>query len=361
MNLTFLNSTLQAFRSFLFVPADVTRRGSHIRDCNDLKRVMIIAVMALVPSLLFGMYNTGLQHFRAIGTDAGFWLTFRYGFLQVLPLLVVSYAVGLGIEFGVAQARGHQVNEGYLVTGMLIPLIIPATTPLWMLAVAVAFAVIFGKELFGGTGMNIWNPALLCRAFLFFAYPTRMTGEKVWADGFSGATPLAALSQNAAQAQWPSLHDLFWGFTPGCVGETSVFCILLGAFLLLSTGVASWKTMTACLAGAVITSLGLNLCAPEGSYAAVPFYYQLLMGGFAFGCVFMVTDPVTGPQTETGKWIFGLLVGFFVIMLRLYNPGYPEGMMLAILLMNTFAPLIDHCVVAAHCRRRAKRFARYER
>lgn len=361
MKRDYLRSTRQAFQSFLFVPALTTRKGSHIRDCNDLKRVMIAVVLALVPCLLFGMYNTGLQHFISMGIEVGFWQTFWYGFIKVLPLLIVSYIVGLGIEFGVAQVRDHEVNEGYLVTGMLIPLIIPVTTPLWMLAIAVAFAVIFGKEIFGGTGMNIWNPALLCRAFLFFAYPAHMTGDEVWVDGVSGATTLSSLSQNASVSSVASISDLFWGFTPGCIGETSVFCILLGAALLIYTGVASWKTMISCLAGAIATSLLCNLFATAGSYAAVPFYYHILSGGFAFGCVFMITDPVTSPQTETGKWIFGFGVGIFVIVLRLFNPGFPEGMMLAILLMNTFAPLIDHCVVSAHCRRRLKKIGRYER
>lgn len=368
--LGWLHATYEAFESFLFVPDTVTRKGSHIRDCNDLKRVMITVVIALVPCLLFGMYNTGWQHFNALQTPVGFWPTFWYGFLHVLPLLLVSYIVGLGIEFTVAQWRGHQVNEGFLVTGMLIPLIVPVDIPLWMLAVGVAFAVIIGKELFGGTGMNIWNPALLCRAFLFFAYPSFMTGDQVWIaglrkgmvpiDGFSGATPLGQLSQGTDLTDLPALRDLFIGSIPGSVGETSVLCILLGAALLLYTGIASWKIMFSCTFGAVVVGLLANLLGPQGGYTAVPFYYHLLMGGFAFGTVFMATDPVSAPQTESGKWVYGFLIGSFTIVLRLFNPGYPEGMMLSILLMNTFAPLIDHCVVAVHTQRRLKRTRSYE-
>jgi Na+-transporting NADH:ubiquinone oxidoreductase subunit B len=294
------------------------------------------------------MFNTGWQYYTAMGAiaaRAGFFRIFWYGFLKVLPLLVVSYVTGLGIEFTVAQIRGHQVNEGYLVTGMLIPLIVPVTIPLWMLAVAVAFSVLIGKEIFGGTGMNIWNPALLARAFLFFAYPGYMTGESIWVDGFSGATPLALLTGGTAPLElW---RDMFLGLVPGSVGETSVVCILLGAAILLFTGVASWKVMLSCVGGAFLMSLA----------GSIPFHYHLVMGGFAFGCVFMATDPVTGPQTETGKWIFGFLIGVLTIIIRLFNPGYPEGMMLAILLMNTFAPLIDHTVVSVNVRRRMKRIA----
>ncbi|NLA15248.1 MAG: NADH:ubiquinone reductase (Na(+)-transporting) subunit B [Bacteroidales bacterium] len=395
--LSFLQSTFEAFESFLLVPGRVTKKGSHIRDCNDLKRVMIVVVVALIPSLLFGMYNTGWQHYTAMGTQAAqvdFFRVFWYGFLKVLPLLIVSYGVGLGIEFAIAQIRRQEVNEGYLVTGMLIPLIVPVTIPLWMLAVAVAFAVLIGKEIFGGTGMNIWNPALLARAFLFFSYPGYMTGDTIWVDGVSGATPLAqlaeattplaqvtnTLTQAAESTSWlgrmaesvgltevfshitevfaslsqagtipglPSWTDMFLGFVPGSVGETSVLCILLGAAILLFTGVASWKVMLSCVAGASLMALAGN----------IPIHYHLVMGGFTFGCVFMATDPVTGPQTETGKWIFGFLIGLLTILIRLFNPGYPEGMMLAVLLMNTFAPLIDHAVVAANVRRRKKRIA----
>ncbi len=381
--LSFLHSTFEAFEAFLLVPDRVTDKGSHIRDANDLKRVMIVVVIALVPSLLFGMFNTGWQYYTALGTttaQVGFLQIFWYGFLKVLPLLVVSYVTGLGIEFAIAQIRGHQVNEGYLVTGMLIPLIVPVTIPLWMLALAVAFSVLIGKEIFGGTGMNIWNPALLARAFLFFAYPGYMTGESVWIDGSSGATPLALLTGGTAPLEhlsslavpleqltehasiWtrmashfhigvvpelPSWTDLFIGLVPGSVGETSVICILLGAAILIFTGVASWKIMLSCASGAFLMSLA----------GGIPFHYHLVMGGFAFGCVFMATDPVTSAQTETGKWIFGFLIGVMTVIVRLFNPGYPEGMMLAILLMNTFAPLIDHIVVAVHVKRRMKRIA----
>jgi len=351
--LAFLHSTFNAFETFLMVPGTVTGKGSHTRDCNDLKRVMIVVVIALIPCLLFGMYNTGLQHYLAMDPRAelpGFFPVFWYGFLKVLPLVIVSYVVGLGIEFTIAQIRGHEVNEGYLVTGMLIPLIVPVTIPLWMLALAVAFAVLIGKEIFGGTGMNIWNPALLARAFLFFSYPAYMTGGKVWVvDGTSGATPLAALAEGTPLQELPSWTDMFLGFIPGSVGETSLVCILLGAAILLYTGVASWKIMISCVAGAVLIALTGD----------IPVHYHLVMGGFAFGCVFMATDPVTSPQTETGKWIFGFLTGALTITIRLYNPGYPEGMMLAILLMNTFSPLIDHVVVSVNVKRRIKRIARH--
>ena len=353
--LSFLHATFDAFESFLLVPETVTRKGSHVRDCNDLKRVMIVVVIALIPCLLFGMYNTGWQHYTAMGTRAagtGFFQIFWFGFLKVLPLLVVSYVTGLGIEFTIAQIRGHQVNEGYLVTGMLIPLIVPVTIPLWMLATAVAFSVLIGKEIFGGTGMNIWNPAMLTRAFLFFSYPRHMTGDSIWVDGISGATPLAQITETAGSVAGitdglPSWIHMFLGLVPGSVGETSVVCVLLGAAILLFTGVASWKIMVSCIAGAGLMSLAGN----------IPLHYHLVMGGFAFGCVFMATDPVTSPQTETGKWIFGFLIGLFTVLIRLFNPGYPEGMMLSVLLMNTFAPLIDHTVVAVSTGRRMKKIA----
>ena len=362
--LAFLRATFDAFESFLFVPNSVTQKGTHIRDANDLKRVMTVVIVAVLPALLFGMWNVGIQHFLAMGVPTGFFATFWYGFLKVIPLVLVSYIVGLGIEFTSAQIRGHEVNEGYLVTGMLIPLIMPVDVPLWMLALAVAFSVIIGKEIFGGTGMNIWNPALLARAFLFFAYPSRMSGSTVWiagltkgtgmVDGFSGATPLA---NAAAGVDIPSLQQLFIGTIPGSVGETSTLCILLGAALLLYTGVASWKVMLSCVAGALSVGFLSNGLAVN-PYMELPAYYHLLLGGFAFGAVFMATDPVTGAQTETGKWIYGFLIGAFTICLRLFNPGYPEGMMLAILLMNTFAPLIDHYVVQSSIRRRTKHIDR---
>ena len=368
----FLHSTFDAFESFLYVPDTVTRKGSHIRDCVDLKRIMIIMVLALVPAMLFGIWNTGYQHSLAFGlTDWGFWNIIGYGLVKVIPLYLVSYIVGLAIEFVSAQIRGHEVNEGYLVTGMIIPLIVPADVPLWMLALAVAFAVILGKEVFGGTGMNIWNPALLCRAFLFFSYPSMMSGDTIWTSGvtrylaegkayasgnglvdsFSGATPLAHPSVEGLQTAGTSLWDLVSGVIPGCVGETSAIAILIGAVILIWTGVARWKIMFSSLVGGlVIGYLGF-----AAGVTDLPGYYQLLMGGFLFGTVFMATDPVTSAQTETGKWIYGFMVGALAVTVRLFNPGYPEGMMLAILLMNTFAPLIDHYVTDAAISRRAKK------
>ena len=367
--LGFLHSTFDAFETFLFVPNTVTRRGAHVRDCVDLKRVMIMVVLALVPAMLFGIWNTGYQHSLAFGLEWGFWDIVLYGLIKVIPLYLVSYLVGLGIEFVSAQIQGHEVNEGYLVSGMLIPLIVPVDVPLWMLAIAVAFAVIIGKEVFGGTGMNIWNPALLTRAFLFFSYPSKMSGETVWTggveravngdgmpfmggnglvDGFSGATPLA--DPTLANLE-PRLWDMIIGTIPGSVGETSVIAILLGAALLLWTGVASWKIMaSSVLGGLAIGYLGYAVGATD-----LPGYYQLVMGGFLFGTVFMATDPVTSAQTECGKWIYGFLVGALAVTVRLWNPGYPEGMMLAILLMNTFAPLIDHYVIEGSIKRRAKK------
>ena len=366
--LGFLHSTFDAFETFLFVPNTVTKRGAHVRDCVDLKRVMIMVVIALVPAMLFGIWNVGYQHSVAFGLDWGFWNIVLYGLIKVLPLYIVSYLVGLGIEFVSAQIQGHEVNEGYLVSGMLIPLIVPVDVPLWMLAIAVAFAVIIGKEVFGGTGMNIWNPALLTRAFLFFSYPSKMSGETVWTggverflnegvayqagnglvDGFSGATPLA--DPTLANLQ-PKLWDMIVGTIPGSVGETSVIAILLGAILLIWTGVASWKIMVSSVVGGLaIGYLGYAVGATD-----LPGYYQLVMGGFLFGTVFMATDPVTSAQTECGKWIYGFLVGALAVTVRLWNPGYPEGMMLAILLMNTFAPLIDHYVIEGSIKRRAKK------
>ena len=366
--LGFLHSTFDAFETFLFVPNTVTRRGSHVRDCVDLKRIMIMVVLALVPAMLFGIWNTGYQHSLAFGLDWGFWNTVLYGLAKVLPLYIVAYLVGLGIEFVSAQIQGHEVNEGYLVSGMLIPLIVPVDVPLWMLAIAVAFAVIIGKEVFGGTGMNIWNPALLTRAFLFFSYPSMMSGDTVWTggvtrflnegtafqagqglvDGFSGATPLAnATLENLS----PRFMDMVIGTIPGSVGETSVIAILLGALVLIWTGVASWKIMvSSVLGGLAIGYLGFAVGATD-----LPGYYQLVMGGFLFGTVFMATDPVTSAQTEGGKWIYGFLVGALAVTVRIWNPGYPEGMMLAILLMNTFAPLIDHYVIGFSIKRRAKK------
>ena len=365
--LGFLHSTFDAFETFLFVPNTVTTKGAHIRDCVDLKRVMIMVVISLVPAMLFGIWNTGYQHSLAYGLDWGFWPIVGYGLVKVIPLYLVSYIVGLAIEFTSAQLRGHEVNEGYLVSGMLIPLIVPVDVPLWMLAIAVAFAVIFGKECFGGTGMNIWNPALLTRAFLFFSYPSKMSGDTVWvgglgagenawcggpvADAFSGATPLANPTMAGLSDHGYSLQNMFLGTVPGSVGETSVIAILLGAIILLGTGVASWKIMlSSVIGGLAVGYLGYACGATD-----LPGYYQLVMGGFLFGTVFMATDPVTSAQTECGKWIYGFLVGALAVTVRIWNPGYAEGMMLAILLMNTFAPLIDHCVISCSISRRAKK------
>jgi len=359
--LGFLHSTFDAFESFAFVPNTVTKRGSHVRDCVDLKRIMIVVVVALLPAFCFGVYNIGYQHSLAVGADMGFWQMVWYGFLKILPLYLVSYIVGLGIEFISAQINGHEVNEGYLVSGMIIPLIMPVDVPLWTLALAVAFAVLIGKEVFGGTGMNIWNPALIARAFLFFSYPSKMSGDEVWVsvgkndvlvDGFTGATPLAQATSGDLSY---SFMDMFIGLIPGSVGETSTIAILLGAIILIWTGVASWKIMVSGVIGALAVGFLGNAFAPEGSYLALPAWNHLVMGGFAFGIVFMATDPVTSAQTETGKWIYGFLVGALAIVVRLFNPGYPEGMMLAILLMNTFAPLIDYYVVNANINRRLKR------
>ena len=364
--LGFLHSSVDAFDTFLRVPGTVTSKGAHVRDAVDLKRIMIIVVVALIPAALFGMWNVGYQHCLATGETWGLFQNFWYGFLRVLPLYIVAYVVGLGIEFASAQIRNEEVNEGYLVSGMLIPLIVPVDVPLWTLAIAVAFAVLFGKEVFGGTGMNFLNPALLCRAFLFFAYPSKMSGSSVWVslkngesliDGATGATPLSFASEgldamnNAGVQYGMSAWDMFAGIIPGSVGETSVIAILIGAVILIWTGVASWKIMVSSVAGALFVGwLGNFFGATD-----VPAYYHLLMGGFAFGTVFMATDPVTSAQTECGKWIYGFLIGALCVVVRLFNPGYAEGMMLAILLMNTFAPLIDHYVTDAAISRRAKK------
>ena len=364
--LGFLHSSVDAFDTFLRVPGTVTSKGAHVRDAVDLKRIMIIVVVALIPAALFGMWNVGYQHCLATGETWGLFQNFWYGFLKVLPLYIVAYVVGLGIEFASAQIRNEEVNEGYLVSGMLIPLIVPVDVPLWTLAIAVAFAVLFGKEVFGGTGMNFLNPALLCRAFLFIAYPSKMSGSSVWVslkngesliDGATGATPLSFASEgldamnNAGVQYGMSAWDMFAGLVPGSVGETSVIAILIGAVILLWTGVASWKIMVSSVAGALFVGWLGNFFGAT----TVPAYYQLIMGGFAFGTVFMATDPVTSAQTECGKWIYGFLIGALCVIVRLFNPGYAEGMMLAILLMNTFAPLIDHYVTDAAISRRAKK------
>ena len=348
------------------MPGTVTSKGAHVRDAVDLKRIMIIVVVALIPAALFGMWNVGYQHCLATGETWGLFQNFWYGFLKVLPLYIVAYVVCLGIKITSAQIRNEEVNEGYLVSGMLIPLIVPVDVPLWTLAIAVAFAVLFGKEVFGGTGMNFLNPALLCRAFLFFAYPSKMSGSSVWVslkngesliDGATGATPLSFASEgldamnNAGVQYGMSAWDMFAGLVPGSVGETSVIAILIGAVILLWTGVASWKIMVSSVAGALFVGWLGNFFGAT----TVPAYYQLIMGGFAFGTVFMATDPVTSAQTECGKWIYGFLIGALCVIVRLFNPGYAEGMMLAILLMNTFAPLIDHYVTDAAISRRAKK------
>lgn len=354
-----LHSTFDAFESFLFVPDTVTVKGVHVRDSVDLKRIITAAMVALLPCVLFAMWNIGYQRNLAIGGDMGFWAMIWFGFLKILPLYLVTYIVGLGIEFASAQLRGHEVNEGFLFSGLIIPLIVPVTIPLWMLGLAVAFAVIFGKEVFGGTGMNIWNPALLARAFLFFSYPNQMSGDGIWVatrkadvlvDGFSGATPLSQTTQGLDAIQY-SVTDMFLGTIPGSVGETCKIAILIGAFILIFTGVGSWKIMLSSVIGGLFVGfLGTAFGATD-----IPAWYHLLMGGFLFGTVYMATDPVTAAQTETGKWIYGFLIGAVAVVVRLFNPGYPEGMMLAILLLNTFAPLIDHCVVSRNIKKRLGR------
>ena len=355
-----------AFETFLFVPDHTSHSGAHIRDSIDLKRTMFTVVLALIPALIFGMWNVGYQHyFLALGiSDPDCIESLIYGATKVLPMIAVSYGVGLGIEFAFAISRGHSVNEGYLVTGLLIPMIMPADVPLWMLAVAVVFAVVIGKEVFGGTGMNILNPALTARAFLFFAYPTMMSGDKVWislggkqtVDGFSGATPLANAIEGGVNAI-PSIMDSFIGIIPGSVAETSGLAILLGAILLLISGIASWRIMLSMFLGGYTMGLIFNGFADsaENLYMAVPAIHQIVMGGFLFGMVFMATDPVSAAQTNTGKWIYGFLTGLLCILIRVVNPAYPEGVMMAILFMNVMAPLVDHYVVSANINRRMKR------
>ncbi len=350
----------EAFETLMFVPSATTQKGAHIRDAVDLKRTMITVVLALLPALLFGMYNVGYQHFSQLGQleEQGLMGLFTYGLLEVLPLIVVSYGVGLGVEFAFAISRGHSINEGYLVSGMLIPLIVPVDVPLWMLAIAVIFAVVIGKEVFGGTGMNILNPALTARAFLFFAYPTQMSGDKVWVseaaniDAISGETILGQLAGNKEVTT--SIADMFYGFVPGSVGETSVLAILLGAALLICSGIGSWRIMLSTLVGGSIIAMLFNA---YGNNALQSFDWvsHLLVGGFMFGAVFMATDPVTATQTTRGKWIYGLLIGVLAMLIRIINPAYPEGMMMAIIFMNIMAPLIDHYVVEANIKRRLKR------
>ncbi|NCD41746.1 MAG: NADH:ubiquinone reductase (Na(+)-transporting) subunit B [Bacteroidia bacterium] len=349
--------TFEAFESFAFVPPRVTQTGSHIRDAIDMKRTMIFVVIALLPAALFGMWNIGYQHFLALGQESTLVANFWYGFLKWLPLQVVVFAVGMTIEFIFADIRKHEVAEGFIVSAFLIPLILPPDIPLWMVALATAFAVLIGKEAFGGSGMNIFNPALLARVFLFFAYPAHISGDKVWISGLpdamSGATPLG-LAAAGDISLMPSAIDRFLGFIPGSIGETSTLAILLGAAFLLITGIASYRIMFSVFAGGFLMALVFNLWGAN-AYMQIPPWEQLIMGGFAFGAVFMATDPVSAAQTNTGKWIYGLLIGMFAVLIRVFNPAYPEGIMMAILLMNVFAPLIDHYVVQANIKRRLKR------
>ena len=364
-------SLYDGFETFLFVPNTTSKTGVNIHDAIDSKRIMSFVVIALMPALLFGMYNVGYQHFAAAAVklgDAGilasasFFELFFYGFFAVLPKILVSYIVGLGIEFAWAQWKGEEIQEGFLVSGILIPMIVPVNCPLWILAIAVAFAVIIGKEIFGGTGMNIFNPALICRAFLFFAYPTKMSGDAVWVadekilgmgynlpDGFTMATPLGEIGQGMAPKA--ELCDMVTGFIPGSIGETSVIAIAIGALILLLTRIASWKTMLSVFVGGALMAAVFSAT----KMTAIPWYEHLVLGGFCFGAVFMATDPVTSARTETGKWIYGFIIGVMAIVIRVMNPGYPEGMMLAILLMNMFAPTIDHFVVERNISKRMKR------
>ncbi len=358
-----LHSTFEAFESFMFVPDTVTTKGTHIRDANDMKRTMAIVVLAVVPTVIFGMWNVGYQHFMATGQEGTIFELFWLGFLKVFPIIVVSYVVGLGIEFAFAQYRGHEVNEGFLVSGILIPLILPVDTPLWMVAVATAFAVVIGKEVFGGTGMNILNPALTARAFLFFAYPSYMSGNAVWThgmmngegiiDSYTGATPLAEAAAGKIE-NLPSVVEMFFGTIPGSIGETSTLAILIGAAILLFTGMASARIMISTFIGGLVMGLLLNVFAVN-PFMEIPAWHHLLLGGFAFGAVFMATDPVSAAQTPKGKIIYGFLIGLFAILIRVINPAYPEGVMLAILLMNVFAPLIDHYVIEGNIKKRLKR------
>jgi Na+-transporting NADH:ubiquinone oxidoreductase subunit B len=375
-----------AIHTFLYTPNEVTQKGTHVKAVDDLKRTMNTVILSLVPCLLFGIFNAGYQHYSAInGFPESFslfehfinWENFILGITTVLPLLIVSYGVGLAVEFVFAVIKGHEVEEGYLVTGMLVPLIVPIDTPLWMLAIAVIFGVVIGKEVFGGTGMNILNPALTIRAFLFFAYPTWMSGDKVWVhdavngvtkanstDAISGETVLGYLAQNRTDEYAYSLSDMFYGFIPGSVGETSAFLILLGGLFLIFAKIGSWRIMLSGVLGALAMGLIFNAVVDfgwVGSYSkfyslmAFDYWKHLIVGGLAFGIVFMATDPVTAAQTNRGKWIYGFLIGFISVMIRVFNPGYPEGVFLAILLMNVFAPTIDHYVVQANVKRRMKR------
>ena len=376
--LSMFQSVFEGFETFLFVPSSTSKTGVHIHDSIDTKRTMTVVIIALLPALLFGMYNVGYQHYLAIGENPGFWPTFLFGFLSVLPKIIVSYAVGLGIEFTAAQIRHHEIQEGFLVSGILIPMIVPIDTPLWMIAIATAFAVIFAKEVFGGTGMNVFNVALITRAFLFFAYPAKMSGDEVFVrtsdtfglgageviNGFSGATPLGQVATHTGGdmqlintiGEPISRMDVFLGFIPGSIGETSTLAILIGAAILLFTRIASWRIMLSVFVGGAFMSWICNLFAsPTYPGSLLSPLDQICLGGFAFAAVFMATDPVTGTRTNTGKYIYGFLIGIIAIIIRVYNNGYPEGAMLAVLLMNVFAPLIDYFVVEANIKKRLNR------
>lgn len=363
-------SVFEGMETFMLVPNTTSKVGVSVHDAIDSKRIMSFVVIALLPALLFGMYNIGYQNALAAGklAETSFWSMFIYGFLLVLPKIIVSYVVGLGIEFAVAQWKHEEIQEGYLVTGMLVPLIVPVGCPLWMLALAVAFSVIFCKEIFGGTGMNIFNPALVARAFLFFSYPTSMSGDKVWVasnevfgfgynlpDGMTAATPLGQAAAGITDGM-ASFSDMVYGLIPGSIGETSVIAIAIGAVILLYTQIASWRTMVSVFVGGIIMAVLFNMLNMEtNAVAQLPWYEHIATGGFCFGAVFMATDPVTSARTEKGKYIYGFLIGALAILIRVLNPGYPEGMMLAILFMNMFAPLIDYCFVQSNINKRLNR------
>jgi Na+-transporting NADH:ubiquinone oxidoreductase subunit B len=351
---------INALDTFLFVPDHTTQKGAHIRDAVDLKRTMITVVLALIPALIFGMWNAGYQHYIQLGENPAIFEAILHGAYKIVPMIVVSYGVGLGLEFAFAIMRGHEVNEGYLVTGLLIPMIMPVDIPLWMVALSVIFAVLIGKEAFGGTGMNILNPALTARAFAFFAYPTYMSGNKIWVseasnvDSISGETILGSLAANKEIGY--NTAEMFTGIIPGSISETSTLCIAVGALILILTKVGSWRIILSGIIGAAVMGLIFNALNIEGNgLTNFPWYQHILVGGFAFGIVFMATDPVSGAQTTRGKWIYGFLIGLFGIMIRVFNPAYPEGIMLSILLLNVFAPTIDHYVIQGNVKKRQKR------
>ncbi|GAB5556365.1 MAG: NADH:ubiquinone reductase (Na(+)-transporting) subunit B [Schleiferiaceae bacterium] len=359
-----------ALSTMMFVPGHTAHSGAHVRDSIDLKRTMVTVIFALVPALIFGMWNAGFQHYKALGLEMAAMDNILFGLMKILPMIIVTYAAGLGVEIYFAWRNGHAVNEGFLVSGLLIPMIMPIDIPLWMVAVSTIFAVLIGKEVFGGTGMNILNPALTARAFAFFAYPTFMSGDKVWintsteagqsvVDGFSGATALGEYATTGTSSY--SAMDAFLGFIPGSIGETSTLMILIGAIWLIVAGVGSWRIMLSGVLGAIFMGIMFNWAAPhmiseaQQNFMAIPFYYHLVFGGFAFGIVFMATDPVSASQTTRGKWIYGFLTGMLCILIRVFNPAYPEGVMLAILFMNVMAPLVDHYVVESNIKKRLKR------